>query len=257
MERRIGPLRAEVVDPESAKFTAPLLLLHGLWSTPLVWRSFTGYLAHRGWLSVAPYLQSNEHENVSIDAYLARIRGAIAALPAPPVIIGHDLGGTAAFAVADAATAVVALAPLVLPPLGVPPNSLREAGSWLDRLTSRERPLRPPRGRWRASYPPLRGAQAEPARLLRELAHHGVELAAAPSRPPALILIGDKDPVTSHAMTEALAARVSAEVQIEAGAGHALPSDNGWEQRVSGVHRWIVHAVGKPLLALFDESFDP
>jgi len=32
--------------------------------------------------------------------------------------------------------------------------------------------------------------------------------------------------------------------------------DSGWEQRVSSVHRWIVHTLGKPLLALFDESLE-
>ena len=255
MERRIGPLRAEVIDPESAKFTAPLLLLHGLWSTPAIWRPFTGYLAHRGWLSVAPYLQSAEHEDVSIEAYIGRIRQAIASLPAPPVIIGHDLGGTAAFSVTDAATAVVALAPLVLPPLAPAPQALRDAGSWLDRLTARERPRRAPRGRWRSSYPTT--DDTEPARLIQDLIDRGIDREIGASSPPAFILIGDKDPVTSPALAEAQAARVGAEVQIEAGAGHALLSDSGWEQRVSAIHRWIVRAVGKPLLALFDESFDP
>lgn len=256
MERRIGPLRAEVVDPESAKFTAPLLLLHGLWSTPAIWRPFTGYLAHRGWLTIAPYLELPEAEPASVAAYEAAVGKLIAALPGIPVIVGHDFGAFVALRLVRSAAAVVALAPLVLPPHSPAPRALRDAGTWIDRLTRADRPLRAPRGRWRSSYPPLDNAHDEPARLIRELTLGNVDFSERAAEVATSIVTGDQDRVTPPDLASALAARIGAEVRVEPAAGHALPVDKGWEQRVSAVHRWIVHAMGKRLLALYDESLD-
>ena len=44
-------LSADIVRAESARYTTSLLCIPGLWSAPLVWRDFAGYLAHRGWES--------------------------------------------------------------------------------------------------------------------------------------------------------------------------------------------------------------
>lgn len=256
MERRIGPLRAEVVDPESAKFTAPLLLLHGLWSTPRIWRPFTSYLAHRGWLSVVPYLQLPEPHSASVATYEAAVGELIAALPGVPVIVGHDFGAFVALRLAGSAAAVVALAPLVLPPHGPAPRALRDAGNWIDRLTRADRPLRAPRGRWRSSYPPLDTPTHEPAPLIRELTRGRFDLPTSVAGVATLVVAGDQDRVTPPDTARALAGHIGAEMRVESAAGHALPMDVGWDQRVSAVHRWIVHAVGKRLLALFDESLE-
>jgi pimeloyl-ACP methyl ester carboxylesterase len=252
MERRIGALRCEVVDPESAKFTAPLLLLHGLWSTPHIWRPFTGYLAHRGWLSVAPHLQAHAEDMASVASHERAIGAVIAALPATPVIIGYDLGGLLALRLAHAAAAVVAIAPLVPYPLATPSSALHGAGTWLERLLNR--PRRAPRGRWKVSYPAAHHPRYEPAALLDELGGARVDLSAHTPGIPALVLVGDQDPVTPPAAAGTVAKRVNAELRVETGANHALPVDPGWEQRVSAIHRWIVQSIGQQLLALFDES---
>ena len=44
-------LTAESVHAESARYSAAVLCLPGLWSPPAVWRPFAGYLGHRGWES--------------------------------------------------------------------------------------------------------------------------------------------------------------------------------------------------------------
>src|SRR6516164_11408280 len=104
----VGPLLAEIIAPESEKFTAPLVLVHGLWDSPAVWRRWAGYLAHYGWRCVAV---ARREIAGGIDAHVRDLRAAIAALAVPPVIVGHDLGALLALKCTDAARAVVALGP--------------------------------------------------------------------------------------------------------------------------------------------------
>lgn len=254
MERRIGPLRAEVIDPESAKFTAPLLLLHGLWSTPTIWRPFTGYLAHRGWLSIAPEL-TLAIRKTSPEAIEDALVEVIAALPAPPVIVGHDLGAIHALRLVEKAVAVVALAPLVLPPYGTPSQALRKAGSWIERVRRRALLIGAPRGNWQSSYPSHENPVQESKNLIQTLCEGSWQI---PGRGPvpALMMVGGRDPITPLEGARALAEAVGAELRVEADAGHSLHVDTGWDQRVSRIHRWIVHALGPSLLAMLDESVE-
>src|SRR4029453_18774510 len=106
---RFGPLDAEVTRPETDKFTAPLVLVHGLWDRAAVWRRFAGYLAHRGWQCIA-LVRRGEVSDVA--THVSDLRTAIAAVDAPPVIVGHDFGALLALHCGDVARAVVALAPL-------------------------------------------------------------------------------------------------------------------------------------------------
>src|SRR6185295_16922768 len=111
-------------------------LVHGLWSSVPMWRSFTGYLSHRGWSCFAVELRRTDAAAVQdVQALIADLRVMVGMLDAPPVIVGHDLGGVIAQHCAAAARALVSLAPLVLPPLTTDaPQALRDAGSMLARL---------------------------------------------------------------------------------------------------------------------------
>jgi pimeloyl-ACP methyl ester carboxylesterase len=250
MTDRIGPLRAEVTHPESEKFTAPLLLVHGLWERAPVWRRFAGYLAHRGWRCVAV---ERRGEAIDVEAHIGDLRGVVTALDAPPIILGHDLGGMFALRCADVARAAVALAPLVGPPLGAPPLAFQSAGTWLARW--RQAPLRAPRGRWRAAYPE-RGV-VEPGALLRQV-RAGAPVLTAPSHPPpCAVFAAQADEITDARAAQALADHVRADLQLVPGLGHAALDAPGWETAVAAVHRWIIQRLGVDLLALYDESMRP
>ena len=258
MERRIGPLRAEVIEPESQKFTASMVLVHGLWSTASIWRPFMGYLAHRGWRCIALQLHHDPSGEPTdpVAAQVERIRGAVAALEAPPVLVGHDFGALCSLRIAEVSAAVAALAPLIPRPLAAAGSpSLAQAGSWIERR--RRRPLRAPRGHWRRSYPPGTYTAGESAALIRALLDQPMELTRIPDHVPSLVMSGDEDPVTPVAHARLLADHVGAELDVQPHSGHALPSDPGWEQRVSALHRWLIQRLGRPLLALYDESWEP
>src|SRR5258707_12547155 len=86
MRTHVAGHAVEVTRPESPKFHHPLLLLHGLWTDAWIWERFATYLAHRGWESWAPSLTAA----TAVDPALA-LDAILAALPAPPVVLAHDV----------------------------------------------------------------------------------------------------------------------------------------------------------------------
>jgi pimeloyl-ACP methyl ester carboxylesterase len=245
--RRVGPLPAEIIGPESEKFTASLILVHGLWERAPVWRRFAGYLAHRGWRCIAVERRA---ESADLAAHVADLRAAIAVLEAPPVVLGHDLGAVLAMHCADVARAAVALAPVVSPPLAAPPAALQRAGSWLARR--RGAPLRAPYGRWRSAYP--QRDVAEPAALVRQVLAGELPLAPPPGPAPRAVFAMQDDEITPPSAAQAFAQHSGAELHVVPGGGHAALAAPGWETNVAMVHRWIIQRLGVDLLAFYEES---
>lgn len=253
MDRRVGPLLAEAIPAEWARFTAPVVLVHGLWDTARTWRPFAGYLSHRGWDCIAVHLRGRAGSEpvAALADHLADLRAATAALEAAPVLIGHDLGALLVLQAAAAARAVVAMAPIVPRPVSAEgPRALRQAGGIVERW--RRGRLSPPRGRWHGAYPSAASAVREPASIVRDLIGCPWPVPAAPPGVPALVLAGADDPITPRDTAHALAQAAGAEFQLCAG-GHALARERGWEERVAMVHRWLVQRLGAPLLAWYEE----
>ncbi len=261
MQRHIGQVTIESMVAETPKFTAPMLLVHGLWCAAPVWHKFMGYLAHRGWSCHALNLRGRRGEKAELALaqirftdYRDDVRRVIDACEAPPVLVGHDLGGLLALTCATSAVrAIVAVAPLMPRSIAAvpatPPYALR---SYLAVL--RARPLRAPRGKLAAAYfggGPPGGTFADSGCVVRELASRGFPL---PQRcaAPALVLAGESDPFCPPTAAATLARHCQATVLIVRDAGHAMPWERGWEQRVSDVHRWLVRTLGEALLALPD-----
>ena len=87
------------VEPEGERYAADLLLVHGLWAEPNVWGRIAVGLAQRGWRSwlLDARLPSDEGDRAAdLAAWLRRAEAAIASLAAPPIAIGHDVGGLVA-----------------------------------------------------------------------------------------------------------------------------------------------------------------
>ncbi len=85
--------------------TKTIVLIHGLWMTPRSWESFRSYYESRGFHVLAPAWprMTGEVEDLRRDpSALAGLglqeivdhyAGIIRALPQPPVLIGHSIGG--------------------------------------------------------------------------------------------------------------------------------------------------------------------
>ncbi len=252
-------LSADIVRAESARYTTSLLCIPGLWSAPLVWRGFASYLAHRGW-------ESQLLDVRAVDGGIATRAAAVAAhaasLSAPPVLIGHDVGGVVALAAAARApaAAVVLLAPVV--PGSAPARALAmRPATVVPLLLGRAVP--PPTLAAAAPLcgelpPPLRSAVVsalapDSARVVRDVVRP--RLAPSPvAGVPTLVVAGDRDPFLPAPAAAALARTIGAQHEALDGAGHWLLAGPAWQRCVGLVHRWLVQRLGEPLLERYAEA---
>lgn len=258
MRKRIGQVEIDTVAAERSKFTAPLLLIHGLWCTSTVWFPSMGYLAHRGWDCHAIHPPARSPDTLpasSLREYLNDLREVVLACAAPPVIIGHDLGGLLALTRdLGPRRAVVALAPLAATCHRTAPIP-GLAGVWPRLIMALSDRLPPPRGRLATAYfgnLPPHSTVAEPSVIVRELIDPHIQLSLGP-QVPTLIVAGEADAVTPVETIEKLAHAVGADLQRVKG-GHGLPWEPGWQERTAEIHRWLIRTLGDPLLALLEEE---
>ena len=265
MARHIGQVLVESVAAETPKFTAPLLLVHGLWCTASVWKPFMGYFAHRGWACVAIHLrgragtsplESREPGAIGFADHLNDLRDVVAACTAPPVLIGHDVGALLSLCLETTVVrAVVAITPLLSPP--DLPGRQPAISSWRSRLAMRlQRPVPPPHRKLAADYfggRPPGGAVSESPRLVDDLRGRQWHPVAGPL--PRLLLAGTADRFCPPSAAAAIASRLPATLEVIPNAMHPMPWASGWEHRVAQIHRWLIQSLGEPLLA-FNEDDD-
>jgi pimeloyl-ACP methyl ester carboxylesterase len=276
MERRLAALRAEVSAPERNKFTAPILLVHGLWSGSWMWHGVAGALAQRGWecwaLDLRGRTGSRPVETIStvhLEDYIADVIAAARALWAPPVLCGHGLGALLALLAAAqiGPRALVGLAPL-LPCAWVPDERLPLP---LMRLSTVPALL----WKWPLHPPPVRMSQeflftglsaAEQAQLHGRLQADSGTVAYTLTRGrvgfpagdppfcPQLILSGRRDRMQSPTSVRWLVTRLQAEHQEYVEEGHWLVAGARWLSLVADVHRWLIRSLGESLLVPLEEE---
>lgn len=241
-----------VLPPESERYRAELLFLHGLWVDSRIWRGVAAGFAHRGWtcLLADPAASSAESEALS---GRSRAEAAVRGREIPPVVIGHDAGALVALDLAarGLVRAAVAVAPLLDGSAAVRSRAAR----LLLRLRPDGAPVPPPDPGHPyfahvtdARRAELSGALApETAGALRE-----ADLLATPSRPsvPALLVAAADDPVSSPVLVEICARGIEADFLRVPRGGHWPMLDPRADEWITQVHRWIIRSAGQDLLVL-------
>lgn len=95
-------MQLEVIShqPEDKTHSIPLLFVHGAWHGAWCWEKFLPYFAQNGYeahaLSLRGHGGSEGHEGLrwhSAQGYVADVAQIASTLSAPPVVIGHSMGG--------------------------------------------------------------------------------------------------------------------------------------------------------------------
>ena len=247
----------------------PLFFIHGMWSRPRVWDGLRARFDAAGHATYAPALPYHDVEpgtppaaalgEVGIGDYVAFLTDQVRQLPAPPVIVGHSMGGMLAQLVAErtqpaglvllspgptASTGSISLAPLRTT-LGVttqkgwwkkPTLIDRERARWgifnevPSEIAEREiDALVPDSGRvlFQMAMPwadPAKGAKVDYIRL----------------NMPALVVVGDRDRITPVATARATARQLTGRVDY---------------RELSGVGHWLFHEPALTRTATEIEAF--
>lgn len=231
----------------------PLVLLHGMWSSPAVFTRLRERLESEGWETHAPALPFHDRDpslpapeglgRLTIEDYVQHLAGVIARLGRPPLLIGHSMGGMLAQLLAarlpHAGLALLATAPtastqsFALPPVRTLWGVISHWGWW-------EAPTRigadaARRGIYNGV--PDEVATAEIARLtwdsgrvLAEMLRPSLSATGATRidlarlTRPALLVVGREDRIVPPAVSLRTARALGGEIDYEeiAGAGHWL-----------------------------------
>lgn len=246
-----------------------IVMVHGAFCGGWAFDAFRAPFEAAGFETIAPDLRGHGPADppgavtgVSMRDYAADIAGLCAALPRPPVLLGHSMGGLVAQMAARRApvAALVLLAPS--PPWGVAASSLEEAATafgvqLLGPFSSGA--MTPDRGLMRAysldrlAKPEREAAVArlkpESAQAVRETLNWWLDpfmttsLGPGPIGVPALVLSGERDVVHSPATCAAVAERVGAEFRVLPGMSHWLLGEPGWETVADAVLGWMAEAA--------------
>lgn len=110
----------------------PLLFVHGAWHGAWCWKNFLDYFAARGYNAYALSLRGHGKSAgrsrlrwARIADYVADVAQVAGTLPAPPVVIGHSMGGLVAQKYLETHRAPAGVLLSAVPPSGVLRTALR------------------------------------------------------------------------------------------------------------------------------------
>ena len=245
----------------------PVVMIHGGFCGPWAWDRFAARFRDQGYEVLTPALRHHDggkpHQalaTTSLTDYAADLEISIAGLDAPPVLVGHSMGGLLAQVLASRVTLAGAVLLAPSSPWGVPPSTLFEIGAahglmlrvgfWamilepsfavaaahsLDRFPQGERE------EIFAHFVP------ESGRATFELLHWGLDMRRASEVDvkkvtcPLLFLAGETDRISPPGTVERTAALYKDRAICETlpGMSHWLVGEPGWEKVCDRALAWL------------------
>ena len=241
----------------------PLLLVHGISGGAWYWARYQAFFAERGYTSHAVDLRGRGRSRpvadlgrVTMTDYVADALAVATRLPAPPVVIGHSMGGLVAQKLAEAGAARAAVLLCTAPPRGIVLASRALVARQLKHLPAMllGRPLagsradhdfltfnRVPEGDRAPLFDQL---VPDSGRVARELSVGAVAVDAARVRCPVLVASAEHDRFVPPAVGRRVARKYGAAFRVFAGHGHFLVCEPRWEGPASEIERWIAEEAG-------------
>lgn len=254
-----------------------IVLIHGAWLNSRSWEGFKARYEAQGWTVTAPDWPYDDRPPEALRrepakalgslgqrAILAHYASLIAALPEPPILIGHSLGGVLVQHLLDLGhgAAGVAINPAPTPGVPLGPHAIVSAlPVFLDPFSGRKA-LQMTRKFFRTRF-----AQTAPASESEALYDRYVVPTPgrvywdgvikpmsirwdSRTRPPLLLIGGEIDLIADASMTRAIYAKQKraaspTELRILAGRSHWTCLDPGWEEVADLALGWAAQHAGQ------------
>lgn len=261
-DTRFGELEVLCSAPSrGAGRPAPLLFVHGAYTGAWCWAEhFLPWFAARGHSCYALSLSGHggTHrraplDTFGIDDYVADIAAVVARLPAPPVLIGHSMGGLVVqkYLERDKAPAAVLLASV--PPHGLmgsafglvfrKPSLLRELNSLMNggqpELDSLREALFHQPVDEAALLRYYRLSQPESHRAIWDMTWFNLPRPPFMHRPPMLVLGAEHDHLIPPDQVRMTAATYGTVAEIFPSMGHGLMLEQDWQQVATRIDAWL------------------
>ncbi len=240
----------------------PLLFIHGAYTAAWCWEeNFLDDFASQGYASHALSLSGHggsrgrgRLDSFSIDDYVEDVRETIATLPAPPVLIGHSMGGFVVQKYLERHTSPAAVLLCSVPPQGLmssmfglmfqKPGLLGDlnrlmTGKRVSTDTLREALFHQTMaGEDLLRY--LRQAQGESNRAIWDMTLFNLPHPSRITRTPLLVLGAEHDALIPVSQVRMTAMTYGVKEEIFSGMGHGLMLEPGWAVVASRIREWLL-----------------
>lgn len=239
----------------------PLLFLHGAYAAAWCWdEHFLPYFAERGYASHALSFSGHgaspgrEHlDSFGIDHYVRDVAAVAETLPAPPVLVGHSMGGMVAQKYLEKHEAAGLVLMASVPPQGLWAAALGLAFQKPGLMNDLNRLL----GGGRVALDTLRSAmfaqpvtkedlarwykrmQPESHRAIWDMTLFNLPLKSRMKLPPLLVLGAEHDTLIPPSQVEMTARHYGVEAEIFEGMGHGLMLERDWERVAGRILGWL------------------
>jgi alpha-beta hydrolase superfamily lysophospholipase len=234
-----------------------ILLVHGAWHGPWCWRDFAEHLTGRGHDVRAAQLRGHDQAPDRIwhrvCHYVEDVQHSVAEFPAPPVLVGHSMGGLVVqkYLERNSAPAAVLMAPS--PPTGTIGAVARLAvrhpiellkTNLLLRLKPFVRTSKLVRELFFTSTTPQEVVDACFECLQDESYLAFIDTMVVLPRPrriqvPVLVLGAERDTIFTVEEVRRTARAYRTEAEILPGLGHDMMLDEGWERVADRIDVWV------------------
>ncbi len=250
--------------PAKPRLKTPVLFVHGAYTGAWCWEDyFLPYFAEQGIHAFAVSLRGHGRSEgrqmlaaTSLADYVDDVARTVEQLPAPPLLVGHSMGGMVVQKYLERQVKVPGVVLMAsVPPqgLGLPTLRLMLHDPWLLWQVSLIQHVDP-------SYANLETARRmgfseslSDEELQRHQARFGPESSRAIwdmtvadlvcpwriERPPMLVLGGEKDALFTQRMVQATARAYGVEAEIFPDMAHMMMLEPGWQQVADRINSWI------------------
>ena len=258
---RFGDLEVIARAPQGAAHSVPLLFVHGAYTAAWCWEeNFLPWFAEAGYASYAVSLSGHgssrdRHalDQYSINDYVNDVAEVVAALPSPPLIVGHSMGGMVVQKYLERAAAPGVVLMASVPPQGLWSSAVgmvMNKPALLQDLNSVMGGGQPHADTIREAmfYQPVpeedfaryyQHFHPESHRAIWDMTLFNLPHVSLMADVPMLVLGARHDQIIPPSLVSMTASTYGIEEEIVPEMGHAMMLEPGWEQVAERIHAWI------------------